>query len=126
MRKILINQTAFDVDIFDTGIPIPADGSYEISPQDHLIWVASVDVINHIVAGDLKVSDGENILPIRVGISLIQNNYIVLNEFYTLVQDDDVLIGNGQILNLYDQSYNTENVPAYMDEPVDDDVPVEE
>jgi hypothetical protein len=122
MRKLLVNNTLGDVEIFDTGVTVPIEG-YEITPQDHLIWERSKDVVTKIISEEISVSDGENILPRRIGIGLVQDNQIVLNEFYTLVQDDDVLIGNGQILYLNDEFPTTENVPIYMDEQIEDDDP---
>ena len=125
MRKILVNKTVSDVDIFDAGMTVPADGTYEITPQDHLIWERSADVVTQIASGNIVISDGENILPMKVGIALIQDNQIILNEFYTLVDDEGVLIGNGAILYVEDRFNTTENAPDYPDDVVDEDEPTD-
>jgi len=121
MRKILKNPTVSEVVIDDTGITIVAGGEYILVPQDWDLWSSSADAVDQIVAGNIIVNDGENDLPIRVGIGLVQDNQVVLNEYYTLVEDDDVLIGNGQILYLNDEFDVTDNVPDYIDEQIEDD-----
>jgi hypothetical protein len=120
MTKILINTTASPVEIPDTGVTIPADSQYLIVQQDYWLWAASTDAASLIAAGTLVVNDGEYNLPIRAGIGLVQENQVLINEFYTLVQGDDVLIGNGQILYLNDTLEI--DVP---DEGEVDDVPTE-
>jgi hypothetical protein len=77
--------------------------------------------VTSIVNGDIIVNDGEDNLPIRIGIGLIQDNQVVLNEYYTLVQDDDVLVGNGQILYYNDDFDTTDNVPSHIDEQLEED-----
>jgi hypothetical protein len=125
VKKILINQRNFDVVLEDIGLTIYVGIPYTIVPNETQLWFGSVDVINHITLEDLVVSDGDNILPMRVGIALIQDNQIVINEFYTLVQDDDVLIGDGQILYLNDRFDMTENVPVFTDDFVEEDMPTD-
>lgn len=124
-RRKLKNVTITDVVINDTGIPIRANSEYVIQPQDFQLWASSVDVVAAIAAGTIVVSDGENDLGKRVGIALLQGNHAVLNEFYTLVEEDGVLIGNGKILYLNDRFDTTENVPDYLDDYLEDDDPTE-
>ena len=122
--KVLVNVTASPVEIPDTGVTVPADSRYTLTPQDYALWSYSRDVITAIVAGSLVVNDGEDNLIMRYGIALIQGNQTVLDEHYTLVQEDDILIGNGQILYLNDVFETTDNVPGYIDEILEDDADV--
>jgi len=126
MPKILKNITISDISIKDTGITIAAGSQYIIQPQDFWLWSSSEDVVTEIIAGNIIVNDGEDdFTNKRAAIALIQENKVVLNEHYTLVQDDDVLIGNGQILFLNDEFDTTDNVPDYLDEQIEDDNPTE-
>lgn len=127
MRKIVKNTTLSSLPISDTGISIPTSpDSYEIPSQDFWLWAASSDVVDAIVSGDVIVNDGEDDLPKRAAIALIQDNQMVLNEHYTLVQGDDILVGNGQILYLNDEFDTTSNVPHDLDEDIEEDVPTED
>lgn len=121
MSKYLINSTSGDIFISDTGITIEADSTYEIPPQDWSLWAVSLGIVENVVSGNLKVSDGENILPTRTAIGYLQDNQITTNEFYTLVQGDDILIGNGSILYLNDRFDNTSGIPEYMDQYIEED-----
>jgi len=121
MLKILKNKTTNSIFIKDTGITIQSYSDYAIPSQDYWIWTASADTVSFIIADNLIVNDGEDDLPIRVGIALIQDNQIVINEHYTLIQDDGVLIGNGQILYFNDKFDTTDNVPNHIDEHIEDD-----
>jgi hypothetical protein len=123
MNKLLTNTTATVIEIHDTGVTLFPDIVYDIPSQDYPLWIASADIVPFIVSGDIVVSDGENILPKRTAIGLLQDNQIVISEYYTLVQDEDVLVGNGQILYLNDEFYHTDNVPEYLDEHVEEDDP---
>ena len=67
------------------------------------------------------MNDGEDNLPLRYAIGVIQDNQIVINEYYTLVQGDDVLVGNGEILYLNDEMWSTDNVPFAMDQQLEED-----
>ena len=125
MLKTIVNKTINDIELYDVGITVPGSGTYTLDPQEFERWASSSDIVNSIVAGDLVVNDGEDDLPMRVGIGLIQDNQVVLNEYYTLVCDDSVLIGEGKILYYNDNFPLTGNVPGYMDEPTEDDVPTE-
>jgi hypothetical protein len=125
MRKILINNTALDVFVFDMGITVPALSSYEIQTNDFQLWESSKSVYEFIISSVLSVSDGSNILNKRVGIALLQNNQIVINEFYTLVQDDDILIGNGAILYLEDRFDTVSGMIDFEDESLEEDVPTD-
>lgn len=125
MLKILKNTTLSTIDIADTGISIDGGDQYMIEPRDYDLWMRSEDIVAQIATGDIVVNDGEDDLGIRVGIGLIQDNQMVLNEHYTLVEEDDVLIGNGQILYLNDEFDTTSNVPDYIDDQIEDDVPTE-
>jgi hypothetical protein len=121
MRKILINTTNLDIEIHDTGVVIAADSSYELVCQDWDLWSASRDIIEFIVSDRLVINDGEDDLPHRYAIGLIQDNQVVMDEYYTLVQGDDVLVGNGEILYLNDEMWSTDNVPFEMDQQLEED-----
>jgi hypothetical protein len=126
MLKIIRNTTALNIFIADTGIEVPAFGQYTIRPEDYQLWIPSEDVVGFIVAGDIVVNDGEDDLTNkRIAIGLIQDNQMVVSEHYTLVEEDDVLVGNGQILYLNDEFDTTNNVPDYIDEQIEDDDPTE-
>jgi len=111
MLKILRNDTISDILITDTGITIAASSTYEIQRMDYWLWSDSRDIVTQVVSGDVVVTDGEDDLPIRYAIALLQDNQVLLNEYYTLVQGDDVLVGNGEILYLNDDFPLTDNVP---------------
>lgn len=79
MSKILFNNTGVGVLIADTGITVPASGSYVIPQQDDLLWAASSNVITKIsdlavspTVSTLKVNDGSVDLNISDGTDLIK------------------------------------------------------
>jgi hypothetical protein len=120
--KILKNYTNAEVFVKDTGVVVLPNGQYEITPNDFSLWYQSEDIVTELVAGNLILNDGEDdITSIRTAIGLIQDNQIITNEHYTLVQDDDVLVGNGQILYLNDDFDTTSNVPTHIDEQLQED-----
>jgi hypothetical protein len=124
MLKILKNTTASDILITDTGVNIAAFGQHEIQRMDYWLWTDSRDAVTQLINGNLVMNDGEyNLTNLRVAIGLLQDNKIVINEHYSLVEEDDVLIGNGQILYLNDEFDTTNNVPDYIDEQIEDDDP---
>jgi len=75
MIKILQNQTASAIFISDTGITIPASGSYTIVQQDYPLWAASSNLVTSIGSGNIVVNDGTQNLSIADGVSLIQGNF---------------------------------------------------
>jgi len=121
MRKIIINKTAGELDIKDTGVSLAPYASYTIVPQDFWLWAASKNAVELIAAGMVVVNDGEDDLPIRYGIGILQDNQAVINEYYTLVQDDDVLVGNGEILYYNDEMWSTDEVPFYNQQQTPED-----
>jgi hypothetical protein len=125
MLKIIRNTTNSDIFIKDTGVTVVALDQYEIQRMDYWLWSDSKDIVAEVVAGNVKINDGQDDLPIRAAIGLLQDNQVIMNEYYTLVQDDDILIGNGEILYLNDEFDTTDNVPDYIDEQIEDDVPTE-
>jgi hypothetical protein len=126
MLKIIRNPNGSDVEVRDTGITILANSSYTIPPQDFWLWAASSDAVSKIVSDDIIVNDGQDdLVNKRVAIALLQDNQVVLNEYYTLVQGDDILVGNGQILYLNDDFDTSGNVPDYLDEQIEEDDPTE-
>lgn len=120
MRKILVNKTLSPIEINDTGIRVGLT-PYIIPTQDFNLWASSSDLVDKIISGEIVVSDGENELITRIGIALIQDNYIVVNDYYCLNDENGLLMGNGKILFLNDEFYNTDNVPEYMDEDIVED-----
>lgn len=127
MKKILKNNTLTPITIRDVGVEIPTLPSvFIIHTQDYELWSASNDLITYIVSEDVTVNDGEDDLLPRIGAALIQDNQIVLNQHYTLVQTDDILVGNGEILYLNDDHWTTTNAPEddveqieYLDDNLD-------
>jgi hypothetical protein len=69
--KILKNNTAANILINDTGISIPALGSYTIQITEYLLWAASADVISKINSGNITVNDGVSNLNTTEGLSYI-------------------------------------------------------
>jgi hypothetical protein len=72
MSKILLNNTALPVSIADTGVTVPASGSYTIPPNDYLLWAASSNIVTKVGDSTLTVNDGSFNLSISDGIDLIK------------------------------------------------------
>ena len=75
MAKILHNTTNSSVPIADTGIQIPANGTYTIQPQDYWLWASSSDIITKIGNGTIVVNDGSVDLSINEAVSIIQHMF---------------------------------------------------
>lgn len=91
MAKILKNTTENTVFIDDTGVSIPANTEYTITPQEYLLWTASSSVIVKIGNGDIIVNDGSQDLSISDGIDLLKGIY---QKTRLIGQTDGTLIGN--------------------------------
>lgn len=127
MLKILKNTIGAPIPIPDTGVTIDPGDQYMVEPADYELWERSEDVAAEILAGTIVVNDGEDDLIPRIGIAMIQDNQIVLNEHYTLVQGGAVLVGNGQILHLNEDFPTTDNVDYNtLAEIIEEDDPPEE
>jgi len=85
------------------------DEEFLIEDVDRLRLLSDSSFMENLLIGEAIVNDGYYDLTPRVSIGLLQNNNQILVEYYTLVQDDDVLIGNGQILQLYDDRWELED-----------------
>lgn len=96
-----------------------ATTEYDIEEVDRLRLVSDPIFMADLYAGDAVVSDAEYPLSLRIALGALQNNQVVLNEYYTLIQDDGVLTGNGQILHLHDDLWNLD------EENIEDDSPTE-
>jgi len=75
MSKILINTTASDVDILDTGVTVPASGQYTLNPTEYDLFAESSDVIiliSDVPNPTLIVNDGSFDLSISAGVDLIK------------------------------------------------------
>ena len=123
MRRILKNITMSDINLTVGGFTIPANNQVEIARQNYGLIGNENSILElepYILSGDIVVSDGENDLSVRVGIGLLRSDEIVINEYYTLTQDDGILMGNGQSLYLHDESWH------YDDDAIEDDEPTEE
>ena len=117
MIKRLRNMTASNQLIADVGITIAVSATYEIPSQDYNLWAASEDILPLVVSGDIVVNDGNEDLPVRFGLALIDDNQMVLLNHYMLVQDDDLLIGNGDVLYYHDDLWPYDTMPAEEDDP---------
>lgn len=102
MNRILKNNTASPVLITDTGITVPASGSYTIAPEYYGKFEASVDVItlltNHSVSptvSTLKANDGSVDLPENDGVRLI------LGEWSRQICDSDDTSIKANVINSY-------------------------
>lgn len=102
MNRILKNNTASPVLITDTGITVPASGSYTIAPEYYGKFEASVDVItlltNHSVSptvSTLKANDGSVDLPENDGVRLI------LGEWSRQICDSDDSSIKANVINSY-------------------------
>ena len=120
---ILKNKTASVVHLDDAGRDMQPNEVYSVPPQDYPLWAASAMAVEAILNDLVVVNDGSDDLNRRVGIALLQNNVIVLNEYYTLTDEEGILMGNGSILYLNDELYTTDNVIDVDDEAEVDDNP---
>lgn len=75
MAKILINNTANDIFISDTGNTVPVSGQFTIPPFDYQLYAESDDVVALIGNNSLTVNDGSKDLTESQGINLIQGNF---------------------------------------------------
>ena len=123
MKKIMRNTTLSDVVLNDVGITLFPGQEYSIPPQDWPLWAASNDIVENLVGKRVVLNDGSYDLSVRYAIGILQDNQAVINEYYTLVQGDDILVGNGEILYLDDEMWSTDNVPFGIDEQLIEDDP---
>jgi len=72
MSKIVINNTASDINISDVGVTISTSINYTIPPQDYTLWASSDDVITLIGNQDIIISDGSYNLNISDAVDLIK------------------------------------------------------
>ena len=110
---IVKNTTA--VDRTWGGFTYQADSSVLIQDVDRLRLLSDDIFMSDLYSGYAIINDGNLDLTIRIGIGLLQNSNQILTEYYTLVQDDDVLVGNGQILQLHDDKWELEG-PGEIDD----------
>ena len=75
MSKILINNTAIDIDVSDVGVTIPANSSYTIPSQDYSLWSSSDDIVGLVGNGDVDVNDGSKDLSKADAIRIIQGGF---------------------------------------------------
>lgn len=116
MSKIIKNNTLAVVVIRDMGIEVSLTEPFVIQTTEYPLWRSSADLVTQILNNNIIVNDGfHDIISKRAAIALIQENYPVLNDYYTLTSEDGILIGNGQILQFNDNLYTTDNVPELND-----------
>jgi hypothetical protein len=115
----VINTTSSDIFLQDVGAIIPANNTFTVDPVQYPYWANSTDIVNYVINNILIINDGDSNLPNRVGLGLLQNDDKILTEHYTLVQDDGILIGNGQILQLHDDKWELEDVGEEEDNPTE-------
>lgn len=72
MSKIINNTTNADILIIDTGVLVPALGSYTIDAPTYLLWAESTDIVALITSGDITVSDGVSALSAADGLRFLQ------------------------------------------------------
>lgn len=121
-RRILKNNTALPIELTVLGFTIEPSESIEIARMAYTLLGnenAEKEWLPHVLSGDILVSDGEIYLPVRAAIGLLKSNPEIIQEYYALTQDDDILIGNGQILYLHAEDWD------YFDEGYEDDVPTQ-
>lgn len=120
--KYLKNISGEDLEIPDVGIIIKKNDTYLIQSQDYALFQQSENTVWAIYTGKASVSgDDGYVMSKRVGIALIQSNSTILNEFYTLVNEDAVLMGNGQILYLDDAMGSVLTIPEDLNDFIEDD-----
>lgn len=74
MAKTLVNTTASDVFVSDTGTTVPASGSYTIQPQFYPYWAASANTVTLLTAGTLTLTSDIRTLPtVTLMIQELQN-----------------------------------------------------
>jgi hypothetical protein len=84
MSKIVKNNTGSTVTISDTGISVPASGTYTIPPNDYPLWAASDDIVTYIGDSSVTINDGSNDLSIADGTRHIQSTFLTIDN-----QDSD-------------------------------------
>lgn len=87
----------------------PATSQYETEEVDRLRLLSDSVFIADLTSGVAIVNDGNYDLTLRIALGLLRNDQVILNDYYTLVDEDGVLVGNGQILNLNDDLWDLEN-----------------
>jgi hypothetical protein len=73
MAKIIKNTTGSDIEIYETGITIPASGQVIVDPINYLYWStaeAITEMTTHINAGDIVINDGVDDITVANGFSL--------------------------------------------------------
>jgi len=73
--KIVKNNTASIVFVSDTGVSVPASGTYTIPSQDYLLWAASDNIVTYIGNSTVTINDGTSDLSINNGTDLILGNF---------------------------------------------------
>lgn len=96
------------------------DSETQIEDVDRLRLLSDSSFIESLLSGLATISDGDYVLRPRIALGLLQNNQVILNEYYTLVQDDDILIGNGKILHLHDDRWEIEDDFSEEDNPTEE------
>jgi hypothetical protein len=86
-----------------------------IEDVDRLRLLSDDNFMADLLSGVAKINDGDYDLTPRVGIGLLQNSNQILTEYYTLVEGEDVLIGNGEILQLHDDKWELEDAGEQED-----------
>ena len=112
---IVKNKTALEV--VWGGRTYEALEEYLIEDVDRLRLLSDSAYVTALLSGNSVINDGDSDLTARIGIGLLQNNNQILTEYYTLTQDDDVLTGNGQILQLHDDKWELEDLGEIDDDP---------
>lgn len=75
MAKIIKNTTVSDIEVYETGITIPASGQVTIDPINYAYW-ATPEIISeltpHINSGDIIIATGAYDLTASAGISYLK------------------------------------------------------
>lgn len=100
------------------GLEIDVNETVSVEEISCLRLLSDPDFLTALMAAEAIISDSEYPLPPRIAVGLLQYNPVILNEYYTLTDEDSTLIGNGQILTLNDDSWDMD--VSNNSEPEDD------
>jgi hypothetical protein len=118
VSKILKNTTGSPISIADTGITIPAGGSYTIPAQDYLLWANSSNIVTPVGTGSIVVNDGSSDLSASFGMDLIKGLFPRMtwiqggnSPFYNV---DAVLGSDARKRLCVDATWNVEQQAQYL------------
>jgi hypothetical protein len=108
----LRNTTASPIELTVLGFIVPALGEIQIAKQNYSLLGnenATIEWLPYVLSRDIVVYDGDYELPTKVAIGLLHQNPLVIQDYYTLVDEDGILTGNNQTLHLHEEDWEYED-----------------